>query len=96
MELGEGIMVAVTVAVYVLVAGAVWVCSIAKATLLSISAVPATRVISISSTIRATSSVARAFSSADGRQEDRNTEAGTATRYACFMAMWEIAVNDCN
>ena len=96
MALGEGMMVAAAVAVSVLVACAVWVCSIAKATLLSISAVTATRVIAISSTIRATSSVARAFSSADGPQEDRNTEASTATRDACFMAMWKIAVSDCN
>jgi hypothetical protein len=31
----------------------------------------------------------------DGLHEDRNTEASTATRAACFMAMWKNALTDC-
>ena len=36
-----------------------------------------------------------AISAGDGLQEDRNTEASTATRAAFFMAMWKIALSDC-
>lgn len=68
-------------------------------TLVSVGTVGSVAVFAISADAVSAISSAKATSrdkpAGDGLHEDRNTEASTATRAACFMAMWKNALTDC-
>jgi len=68
-------------------------------TMVSVGTAVSVAVLAISAAAVSAISSAKATSrdkpAGDGLQEDRNTEASTATRAAFFMAIWKIALSDC-